>query len=642
MQKVVILIALTQVVSSAARTIAATSDVVIYCGGLDGSQEGEGFDRVGGSIQLPGKQQDIINALEAANKNIIVVLFSGGICGVSKCIDNIKGLVYAFYPGQEGGNALADVLFGDYNPGGKLPVTMPKSDTQLPPWLQNDDLNTGYGRGYRWFDKMGYTPQYAFGFGLSYTTFTYSNLILTPTAVNPGEQVTVTVDVTNSGSRVGDEVVQLYLSDTTSTVSMPMKQLKGFKRVTLNPGQTSTVTFTLTADELYYFKEETNTYEVDPGQYTVRIGGSSDNLPVMGTFQVLDSQRKPDLLITNIKMVPPYPLPGQKVIFSASVKNQGTLPTTAGSSLKVLFRVNGQQISWSDNFTRSIPTGGMALICGNTGITGTNTWTANTVGSYTIEATVDPDNIVDECVETNNSLSKLLTVYPLPPANLAFTKPVEVSSVEAAGLEGFNAVDGNMGTRWSSSFSDPQYIIVDLGSVCHIDDITLFWEAAYAKEYYIKISTNDSSWTNVFHQTNGTGGTEKISVSTDARWIQMLGMQRATQYGYSIYEMQVHGVLPTGVGRAPEIPLKFSLSLNYPNPFNPTTTIEFTLAERGNARLRVFNMLGQEVVTLFDQIAEPAKRYRIVFDGSKLTSGAYVVRLQSGKGYLSERMMLLK
>jgi hypothetical protein len=122
----------------------------------------------------------------------------------------------------------------------------------------------------------------------------------------------------------------------------------------------------------------------------------------------------------------------------------------------------------------------------------------------------------------------------------------------------------------------------------------------------------------------------------------MLGIQRATQWGYSIYEMQVHGTLPSGIVHTQEIPLKFSLSINYPNPFNPTTTIEFTLAERGNARLMVFNMLGQEVATLFDQGAEPARRYRVVFDGSNLTSGVYVVRLQSGKEYLSQRMILLK
>jgi beta-glucosidase len=628
---------------AAARTIAAVSDVVIYCGGLDGSQEGEGFDRVGGSIQIPGKQQDFIDALAAVNKNIIVVLFSGGVCGLNT--DRIKGLVYAFYPGQEGGTALADVLFGDYNPGGKLPVTMPKSDTQLPPWLQNDDFNMGYGRGYRWFDKMGYTPQYAFGFGLSYSTFSYSNLVITPVAVNPVEQVTVTVDVTNSGSRLGDEVVQLYLSDSSSFVPMPVKQLKGFKRVAINPGQTVTVTFTVTADELYYFNETSSTYEVDPGKYIVQVGGSSNNLPLSGNFAVSQGPKKPDLLITNIKMVPPYPLPGQKVIFLASVKNQGTAATTAGSPLKVSFNVNGQQVCWSDNFTSSIPAGGMALICGNIGLNSTNTWTADAVGNYSVGATVDPDNTVDECVETNNSFSTQLTVYPQPPVNLALNKSVIVSSIESTGLEGPNAVDGNMGTRWSSAFSDPQSITVDLDSAYHIDDVTLFWETAYAKEYYIKTSTDFSSWTNVFHQTNGAGGTEKISISTDARWIQILGIQRATQWGYSIYEMQVHGSSSTGINSRDTImtqPKDFSLFNNYPNPFNPSTIIEFTLAQRARTTLIVYNVLGQKVVNLFDQIANPGKLYQVSFDASALPSGIYVAVLISGTRLQSRRMVLIK
>lgn len=232
-----------------ARSLADSADVVVYCGGLDPSQEGEGFDRVGGLIQIPGVQQNLIDALAMMNKNIIVVVFSGGICGLNA--DNVKGMIQAFYPGQEGGNALADVLFGDYNPGGKLPVSIPFNISQMPPWLQNDNFDTGYGRGYCWYDKTGFVPQFVFGFGLSYTTFSYSNLVIAPQIVAPGQPVSVRVDVSNTGQSAGEEIVQLYLSDTTSSVSMPVKQLKGFKRVAINPGQTSTVSFTLTADELY-------------------------------------------------------------------------------------------------------------------------------------------------------------------------------------------------------------------------------------------------------------------------------------------------------------------------------------------------------------------------------------------------------
>jgi len=138
-------------------------------------------------------------------------LFIAGsrICGVSSFVDDIEGLLYAFYPGQEGGNALADVLFGDYNPAGRLPQTLPQSDAQLPAW--NDNFNDDYGSGYRWFDKQNLTPEYAFGFGLSYTSFACSNLQVQPDTATKGEPITVQVDVKNTGNRAGEEVVQIFI-----------------------------------------------------------------------------------------------------------------------------------------------------------------------------------------------------------------------------------------------------------------------------------------------------------------------------------------------------------------------------------------------------------------------------------------------
>ena len=156
------------------RAIAAAraADVVVFVGGLDNTQEGEELDRVGGSVQLPGQQQPLINALAAANPNLVVVLESGGVVALEQSIANIKGLIYAFYPGQEGGTALADILFGDVNPSGKLPVTLPRNDAQLPAW---DDLDFSRGPGGRLrlpaLRQLRLTPQFAFGHGLSYTTF---------------------------------------------------------------------------------------------------------------------------------------------------------------------------------------------------------------------------------------------------------------------------------------------------------------------------------------------------------------------------------------------------------------------------------------------------------------------------------------
>jgi beta-glucosidase len=295
--------------------------------------------------------------LAAVNLNLVGVIFSGGVCTLERCINNLKGLVYAFYPGQEGGTAVAEVLFGVTNPGGKLQVTFPRNDSQLPHW--NDDLTDDYGCGYRWYDATGRVPQFAFGYGLSYTSFSYSNITISPSTVAPGEPVTVTVDVTNTGSRSGDEGAQLYLSWVNPPVPMPVKALKGFRRVALSPGTTKTITFTLTADELYYFNEATSSYEVPSGEVQVRVGGSSDNLPLTGSFTVSAGAGKPDLLVTSIRTVPPYPTAGQRVLFLATVKNQGATPVPVGTPVTVRFAVDGVVVTVALDTLGSLAPGSM-------------------------------------------------------------------------------------------------------------------------------------------------------------------------------------------------------------------------------------------------------------------------------------------
>ncbi|MEO8398933.1 MAG: glycoside hydrolase family 3 C-terminal domain-containing protein [Ignavibacteriaceae bacterium] len=423
-----------------ALNIASTSDVVIFFGGLDASQEGEGFDRVGGSTVLPGKQQELINLLSSVNSNLIVVLESGGICSINNSISKIKSLIYAFYPGQEGGNALADVIFGDYNPGGKLPVTMPKFDSQLPDW--NFDFNDDYGCGYRWYDKQNITPEFAFGFGLSYTTFEYSNLIVTPISVLTGQKITVNVDVKNTGSREGEEVVQLYISDVQLNFDSLVKQLKNFKRISLMPGETKKISFELTSEDFYYFDDLLKSYSIEPGTFTIRVGGSSNNLILSGNVELLPSDPKPDLRITSIKSFPAYPLKGDKVVFLATIKNEGTGISPKGTVHEVQFKVNGLEVSKSIELTESILPGGMKLVCANSGNGGLNYWTAEDPGSYSIEAIVDPNNHIDEWIEDNNIFTKSFKVYNSPQVNLALNKPVVTSSIEGIGLEGANTVDG--------------------------------------------------------------------------------------------------------------------------------------------------------------------------------------------------------
>ncbi len=626
---------------SAARALASSADVVVFVGGLDPDQEGEGHDRVGGSIALPGQQQNLINALAAVNPRIVVVLFSGGICGIDKCIANIKGLIYAFYPGEQAGTALAEVLLGDVNPSGKLPVTMPVNDAQLPAW--NDDFTDGdQGGGYRWFDASTLTPQFPFGFGLSYTTFSYSNLSITPTSVAPGEPVYVSVDISNTGAVAGDEIAELYLSHTDPQVDLPLKQLKGFQRVTLLPGQTSTVTFTLSADEFLYYDDAVNRFDIFPGVYRAQVGGSSQSLPVNGTFTVATSPKKPDLTIPTVRIVPPFPSVGDTVTFFATVKNKSAQQIPAGTPIKVSFRVNGEEVATATTTTTAIPAGGMALLEANGGASSDYFWHPDNVGSFTVSAVADPDNAVDEILKDNNTTAAEVQVAPVRPVNLALRKSVTVSSIEAAGLEGDKAVDGSDGSRWSSKFSDPQWITVDLGTPTHIDHVDFRWEAAYAREYYLLVSDDNTIFSMVYHETAGNGGVDSIHVDTTARYVKMLGMQRGTTYGYSLYEFEVYGATATGVeARDPGIPGTFALEQNYPNPFNPGTVVSCQWTVDSKVRLVVFDLLGREAAVLANG-RYPAGRYSFTFDGSGLASGVYFYRLEAGGHAQTKQMMLLK
>ncbi len=272
--------------------IAAKADVVVFVGGLDASQEGESQDRSSGSSRLPGQQQALINRLAAVNSNMVVTVVSGGVCSLGECIDNIDGLLYAFYPGQEGGSALADIVFGQVNPAGRMPVTMPKSDDQLPPF-GDDHRNHIIGVGYRWFDAQDLDPQFAFGFGLSYTTFDYSNIRLSATEGLADQDITFSVDVTNTGDRAGDEVVQLYLQDVEASVIMPDKQLKGFERIHLQPGETKTVEFPVSAQALSFWDVESKAFIVEAGDFVAMVGGSSDKLLLETVFRIKEHYSVP-------------------------------------------------------------------------------------------------------------------------------------------------------------------------------------------------------------------------------------------------------------------------------------------------------------------------------------------------------------
>lgn len=267
---------------------ARESDVVIFVGGLTGDVEGEemtvsypgfaGGDRT--DMRLPSTQQKLLEALHGTGKPVVLVLTAGSALAVDWAKQNLPAIVMAWYPGQRGGNAVADVLFGDANPGGRLPVTFYKADEKLPAF---DDYAMK-GRTYRYFDGA---PLYPFGHGLSYTRFDYSDLKLDRSKAGPQQPVQVSLKVKNSGARAGDEVVQLYLHPLDAKRERARKELRGFQRIHLQPGEERTVTFAITpSTDLRHYDVTGKAYAVDPGAYEVQVGASSADVRVKGRLTV--------------------------------------------------------------------------------------------------------------------------------------------------------------------------------------------------------------------------------------------------------------------------------------------------------------------------------------------------------------------
>jgi len=223
------------------------------------------------SLDLLGNQDDLVKAIMATGKPVIVFLQHGRPNSINYIAEHVPAILEGWYLGQEGGTAMADALFGDYNPGGKLPITVPRSAGQLPDYYyQKPSAKREY---------LGSTtqPLYPFGWGLSYSTFKYSNVKVSPPSIGPQGQARVSVNITNTGKLGGDEVAQLYIRAEVSSVTRPIKELRGFRRVTLNPGETKTVEFTLGPEELSFFNREMQRV-VEPGSFKVMVGGNSVDL----------------------------------------------------------------------------------------------------------------------------------------------------------------------------------------------------------------------------------------------------------------------------------------------------------------------------------------------------------------------------
>lgn len=271
------------------KSLAAKADVAVVCVGFDPSSESEGSDR---TFQLPGGQDELIRQIRSVNKNTIVVITSGGNVDMTQWIDQIPAVLEAWYPGQEGGTALAQLLFGEYSPSGKLPASFERR------WEDNATFNGYYPKtgtkqvdysegifvGYRHFDRSPVKPLFPFGFGLSFTSFAYSNLTISPAAGSLVETIQVSFDVKNTGRKEGAEVAQLYVGDDHASVARPAKELKGFLRVPLRPGESRHVVLTLDRRSLSFYDINKKGWNAEPGTFKILVGSSSEKTELQGTF----------------------------------------------------------------------------------------------------------------------------------------------------------------------------------------------------------------------------------------------------------------------------------------------------------------------------------------------------------------------
>ncbi len=255
--------------------LARKCDVAVLVAGLE---EGEFRDRA--FLSLPGRQEELIQKVGATGRPLVVVLIGGSAVTMSRWLDRANAVVDAWYPGEEGGNAIADVLFGDANPAGRLPITFPVAEGQLP--LHYNHKPTGRGDDY--VDLTG-QPLFPFGFGLSYTTFEYLGLRIEPSEIDPTGTAAVRCRVKNTGTRQGDEVVQLYIRDVLASVARPVMELRGFRRVSLAPGEETEITFRLEPADLRMLDRDRR-WVVEPGAFRVMVGSSSKDIRLRGEFMV--------------------------------------------------------------------------------------------------------------------------------------------------------------------------------------------------------------------------------------------------------------------------------------------------------------------------------------------------------------------
>lgn len=299
--------------------LAKRADIAIVVAGLSSEWESEGYDRV--DMELPGAQNELIEKVAAANPNTVVVVNVGSAVSMP-WVDKVAAVLYQWYNSQETGNALADILFGDTNPSGKLPTTFPVRLEDNPAYInypgENGKVLYGEGLfvGYRYYDKKKVEPLFPYGFGLSYTRFTYSNLQLGAQEFSAESGLEVSFDVTNSGDRSGKEIVQLYVRDVRSALVRPEKELKAFAKVDLAPGETRTVRFHLDQEAFWYYNPARGGWITEPGEFEILVGASSRDIRLSGNAALIPTRTETTRLHTGMTLRALLNDDGGKAVFA--------------------------------------------------------------------------------------------------------------------------------------------------------------------------------------------------------------------------------------------------------------------------------------------------------------------------------------
>jgi beta-glucosidase len=269
-------------------TVASQADIVILSIGESWNQSGEAKSR--SNIHLPGVQEELVKAIQATGKPVVVLINAGRPLIFNWTADNVPAIVYTWWLGTEAGNAIADVLFGDYNPSGKLPISFPREEGQIP--IYYNHFNTGRpsindDKIYKsTYIDLSNSPKFPFGYGLSYTSFEYSDLKLSKSKMKSGEIIEVSFQLKNTGKLAGEEVVQLYLKDKVGSVVRPIIELKDFQKIKLNAGETKELKFSIDKEKLSFYNNELE-WGTEPGDFDLMIGSSSEDIRLRGSFELL-------------------------------------------------------------------------------------------------------------------------------------------------------------------------------------------------------------------------------------------------------------------------------------------------------------------------------------------------------------------